>query len=156
MATFSFADTLQKTAETIERPPLAPKGTYVFVVTGQAKKTDRNSPNGSFEVIDIPLKGVRPTEDVDADDLKAYGSPNSILVRKSFLFNTQDEAAFRQTEFNLKEWLTTHLGQDPSLSIKELMNGMVNKQCLGVLDYRPDASNPEIMYHDLKKTAPID
>lgn len=154
---FSFADTLQKTAEDIERPPLAPKGTYVFAVTGLAKKTDRNNANGSWEVIDIPLKGIRAGgEDVDAVELSAYGSPNSIVVRKSFLFNTQDEAAFRQTEFALKEFLTVHLGQDPKLSMKELMNGIVNKQCLGVLDYRPNADNPEIMYHDLKKTAPLD
>lgn len=151
----NFADILTKAAETTERPPLAPKGTYVFQVTGLPKKTDRRTPNGSFEVIDIPMRGVRPTDDVDSDDLKAYGEPKNIVVRKSFLFNTEDEAAFAQTEFNLREFFITHLGLDPSLSYKELMNQCVHKECLGVLDYRPNAENPEILYHELKRTAPI-
>jgi hypothetical protein len=150
----NFADILTKTADTIERPPLGPKGTYVFVVTGQAKKQDRKE----YEVLDFPLKAVSAADDgtVDPDDLKAYGNPNGIIVRKSFLFNTTDENAFRQTEFQLKEWLTKHLGQDEGLTMKELMSGAVNKKCLGVLDYRPNAENPEIQYHDLKKTAPLE
>lgn len=150
----SFSEILTKTAESIERPPLPPKGTYFLVVTGQAKKTDRKE----YEVIDFPLKAVRPTEDVDAEGLAAYapsGKLDSIQVRKSFLFNTTDEAQFKQTEFNMREFLVTHLGLDPSLTMKELMNMAVNKQCLGVIDYRPDGNNPEIMYTDLKKTAPI-
>lgn len=152
----NFADILTKAAETTERPPLAPKGTYQFVVTALPKKVDRKSANGNFEVLDFPMRGVAPTDDVDMDELKAYGEPKNIVVRKSFLFNTDDEAAFAQTEFNMKEFLTKHLGLDESLSYKELMNAAVNKKCLGILDYRPDASNPEVLYHDLKKTAPIE
>ncbi len=146
------SEILSKPAVSIERPPLPPKGTYVLAVQGQPKKTDRKE----YEVLDFTMKGVRPTDDVDTDELKAYGAPSNIIVRKSFLFNTQDEAAFRQTEFNLKEWLTRHLGQDETLTLKELINGAANKQCLGVIDYRPNAENPEIMYPDLKKTAPIE
>lgn len=149
----NFSDILTKTGESIERPPLAPKGTYVFVVSGQAKKTDRKE----FEVIDFPLKGVSPGEDVDMDDFKAYGGKaDNIVVRRSFLFNTTDQAAFDSTAFNMKEWLVSVLGLDPSLSMKELMSAAVNKKCLGVLDYRPDNTNPEILYHDLKKTAPLE
>lgn len=150
----SFSDVLTKSAESIERPPLPPKGTYLFVVNGQPKKTDRKE----YEVIDFPLKGVRPVgEDVDMDEFKAYGgNANNILVRKSFLFNTQDEAAFKQTEFNLRNFLTEHLGLDAKLSIKELMALSVNRQCLGVIDYRPNDQNPEILYVDLKRTAPAE
>lgn len=148
----NFSDILTRSAETIERPPLAPKGTYHMVVSGQAKKTERKE----FEVIDFPMKAVRPTEEVDADDFKAWGGkPDSITVRKSFLFNTTDQIAFDQTLFAMKSWLTDHLSLDPTLSIKELMNAAVNKQCLGVLDYRPDSSNPEILYYNLSKTAPF-
>lgn len=148
----SFSDILNKTAESIERPPLPPKGTYVFVVNGQPKDNKRKE----YEVLDFSLKGVRPTEDVDSDDLKAYGSPANIIVRKSFLFNTEDEAAFKRTEFNLREFLMTHLGMDGSLSLKELITMANGKQCLGVIDYRPDQENPEVMYVDLKRTAPVE
>lgn len=148
----NFGDILTKSAEKIERPPLPPKGTYVLVVNKAPTKTDRKN----FEVLDFQMKAVRPTEDVDLDELKAYGSPNNILVRKSFLFNTEDEAAFKQTEFNLRNFLVEHLGLDASLTIKELMGMSVNKQCLGVIDYRPNEDNPEIVYTDLKRTAPLE
>lgn len=148
----SFSDVLSKAAESIERPPLPPKGTYVFVVQGQPKTNERKE----YEVVDFQLKGVRPGEDVDADDLKAYGSPANIIVRKSFLFNTTDEAAFKRAEFNLREFLVTHLGMDAGLTIKELMTMANGKQCLGTIDYRPDQENPEVLYVDLKRTAPIE
>lgn len=149
----NFSDILSRAAETIERPPLAPKGTYVFVVTGQPKKQERKE----FEVLDFPLRGVAPSDDVDSDDFKEYGGKaDNIVVRKSFLFNTTDQAAFDQTLFNMKNFLVEHLGLDPSLSIKELINASVNKKCLGVLDYRADNTNPEIMYHNLGKTAPLE
>lgn len=148
----SFSDILTKSAETIERPPLGPRGTYVMVVSGRFKKTDRKG----YEVIDIPMHAVRPgADDVDVEELGKFGDPKNIMVRKSFLFPTDDEAGFRQTEFNMKEFLTKHLGQDEGLTMKELLEGAVNKQCLGVIDYRPNQENPEIMYHDLKRTAPL-
>lgn len=152
----SFADILTKAAETVERPPLAPKGTYTFAIISLPKKRDLNTPNFKGEVIDIPMRGVSPTDDVDLKELKEYGDPKNIVVRKSFLFNSEDPAAFAQTEFQFVEFLTIHLGQDPKLSIKELMNTCVNKKCLGILDYRPNAENPEQMFHDLKKTAPLE
>jgi hypothetical protein len=148
----SFSDVLSKAAETIERPPLPPKGTYVFVVNGQPKTQERKE----YEIPEFQLKGVRPTEDVDTDELKAYGSPANIIVRKSFLFNTTDEAAFKRAEFNLREFLVKHLGMDGSLTIKELMTMANGKQCLGTIDYRPDQNDPEVMYADLRKTAPIE
>jgi hypothetical protein len=148
----NFGDILTKTAESIERPPLPPKGTYVLVVTKAPDKQDR----GEYEAVDFPMKAVRPTEDVDADELKAFGSPNNILVRKSFLFNTKDEAAFKNTEFNLRNFLVEHLGLPADLTLKELMTMSVGKQCLGVIDYRPNKENPEIIYTDLKRTAPLE
>lgn len=152
----SFNEVLSKSAESIERPPLPPKGTYVLAVAGQPKPPRESK---QWEVLDIQLRGVRPdanAADVDMDALKAYGDPKNILVRKSFLFDTTDNAAFANTEFQLREFLVKHLGLDASLSIKELLALSVNKQCIGVIDFRPDDNDPERIYVDLKRTAPVE
>lgn len=151
----SFSDILTKTAESVERPPLPPKGTYVLVITGQPKKTDRKE----YEILEFSLKGVRPdanAADVDMEELQKYGAASNIICRKSFLFNTTDEAQFKQTEYNLRQFFESHLKLDPTLTMKELMNAAVGKQCLGYIDYRPDQENPEVMYVDLKRTAPLE
>jgi hypothetical protein len=149
-----FSDILSKRAEDIKAPPLPPRGTYVFVVNGLPKLVERKG----FDVIDIPLKGVRPTDDVDMDAFREYGgSATGIIVRKSFLFNTDptEEIAFQRTENDYKDFLQHHLGIPPG-TLKEMAGQVLNKQCLGVLDYRPDKEDPERIYTDLKKTAPLD
>lgn len=152
----NFNEVLAKSAESIERPPLPPKGTYVLAVAGQPKPPRESK---QWEVLDIQMRGVRPDAaagDVDMDAYKAYGDAKNILVRKSFMFDTTDEASFANTQFQLKEFLTKHLGLDGSLSIKELLALAVGKQCLGVIDFRPDDNDPERVYVDLKRTAPIE
>lgn len=150
-----FAEILTKSAESIERPPLPPKGTYEFAITGLPKTRDIESSKFKGEVCDFPVRGVAPREDVDAGELKAYGAAKNIVTRHSFMFNGEDENEFQRSEFALKEFLTTHLGQDPKLSMKELLNGAVNKHFLAVVDYRPDTNNPEVLFINLTKTAPV-
>ena len=71
-----FAEILTKSAESIERPPLPPKGTYEFVITAQAKTREITG----YEVVDFPVRGVNAMEDVDSADLKAYGAPKNVVV----------------------------------------------------------------------------
>jgi len=147
---------MDRAAESVERPPLAPLGDYVFQVTALPETRELTSPKGSWDVLEFPLQGVRPTDDVDPDLFKAYGEARNIRVRKSFLFtkDQSDKAAIEQTTFNLKTFLVDHLGGDPSLTIKELINSAVNKQCIGTLRYRA-GDDPTVQYHDLGKTAPL-
>lgn len=147
-----FSDILTKSSESIERPPLPPKGTYEFVITGIPKTREMKG----FESVDFPVQAVSATEDVDEDELGAWGDlkKNKVTARVSFMFNTEDENEFANSEFRFTEFLTVHLGQDPA-SLKELMNGAVNKRFLGTLDYRPDRDDPERMYTQIRKTAPI-
>jgi hypothetical protein len=150
-----FAEILTKSAESIERPPLPPKGTYEFVITAQAKTRDIESDKFHGEAVEFPVRGVNAMEDVDSAELKAYGAPKNIVTRHSFMFNGTDENEFQRSEFALKEFLVTHLGQDPKLSMKELMNGAVNKHFLAYVDYRPDGRNPDNLFVNISKTAPM-
>lgn len=148
-----FADVLDKTIESIERPPLGPKGMYVFRCRGTPKKNDRKE----YEVLDINAVAVRPADDsVPLDALQAYGDPQNILVKRSFFFATDDDAKFAAAEFQLRQFLEKTLGIDPSLSLKEALAAVPGREFIGELDYRPDDSNPDVLYHELKKSAPLE
>jgi len=155
----NFDEIASRVADTVERPPLAPIGTYVFVVTKLPTRRDVQDRNGGpgWEAIEYPLIAVRPTDDVDPDLFAAYGEAKNIRVTKNFMFtkDENDKAGFEQTMFNMKEFLVKHLGGDGSKTILELMNDSVNKQCLGVLGYRADTNDKSIQYHSLGRTAPL-
>lgn len=147
-----FNSILGETVESVERPPLAPLGMYVFAVMSVPK--DRE--NDDYEFVDIPCRGVRPHNVEDMDALKNYGEPKNIIVRKSFLFPKGDEAGFKQAKFQLENFLFNHLGLPMGSTIKEALSAAVGKQFLGELGYRPDKSDAGVMYHDLKKSAPLE
>lgn len=152
----NFDDILDKTMDSVERPPLAPLGEYVFQVTKLPEPMrDLDSPKGSWKVLEFPMQAVRPTESVDPDLFAVYGEAKNIRVRNSFMFDKNDEAASAQTEFRLKTFLQDHLGLPASMTLKEAINASVNKQCIGTLRYRADGNNAEVQYHDLGKTAPL-
>ncbi len=151
-----FDAIMNKVADTVERPPLAPLGDYVFKVDKLPDPPrDLKSEKGEWKVVEFPMSGVRATDEVDADMLKAYGEPKNIRVRKSFLFDVNDAAAAAQTEYNMKEFLTKHLGLDGSMTLKEQVNASVGQQCIGALRYRADANDKSVQYHDLGRTAPL-
>lgn len=151
----NFDEILDKTLENVERPPLAPLGEYVFMVTKVPEIRDLESPKGSWKVVEFQCVGVRPTESVDPDLFRAYGEAKNIRVRNSFMFDKNDDAAAATTEFRLKTFLQDHLGIDSALSMKEAMNASVNKQFIGTLNYRADANDANVQYHNLAKSAPL-
>lgn len=146
---------MDQVADSVERPPLAPLGDYVFVITKLPDQRELTSDKGSWDIVEFPLQAVRPTDDVDPDLFKAYGEAKNIRVRKTFMFPKDDEAGQAQTAFNLKTFLVDHLGLTGSGSIKELVNQSVNKQCIGTLKYRADTNDKSVQYHELGKTAPV-
>ena len=152
----NFDEIANQVMDTVERPPLAPLGDYVFQVTKLPEPVrEITSDKGSWDALEFNLRGVRPTEDVDAELFAAFGDAKSIFVRKSFLFTKDeaDKAGYGNTLANLKDFLSIHLGIDSSLSIKEAINASVNKQCIGTLKYRTLPDGTQI--HDIGRTAPL-
>lgn len=150
----NFNDALNTKQSEIERPPLLPSGTYRAVVT----KVPALDKRGEYEVCDFQLKMLEAQEDVDPDALTEYGGLGPTAVaRRSFMFNSNDEAAFKRTLFDLKRFLLDHLqvAGDDNTTLKELLNSSVNAQCLAFIRWRPDKNDPEIQYVEVAKTAPI-
>lgn len=150
-----FTSSLDHKVEEIERPPLLPTGTYRWLVEGQPEID--TIADGRFDVCDFKMKCVGPEEDVDPDDLTAFGDTSNVRRRLRFLFNKEDDAAFKRTEWQLRDFLENHLAisTKSGMTLKELLAEAPNSMCLGVVSHRPDKNDPERFYDEIKKTAPI-
>jgi hypothetical protein len=151
----NFADALNTPAGEIERPPLIPVGSYIAsVVKVPSMETIGD---GNWDVLDFQFRLIQAMDDVDQSDLAAYGglNPTSIL-RRRFMFNKNDSAAFKRTLFDLRRFLTDHLkvpGDEGTL-LSELINNSVNQSCVVFVKWRADRNDPELFYNEIAKTGP--
>ena len=152
----NFNDVLKTKVADIERPPLLPVGTYKAVV--KKIPSMETSGDGKWDFLDFQLGLIAAEEDVDADALKEYGGLSAAtIVRQRFMFNKEDDAAFKRTLFNVKRFLYDHLqiAGDDNSNLMEVLNQSVNSQCLVFMKWRADKNDAEIQYSEIGKTAPI-
>lgn len=155
-----FNKALTTAVESIERPPVPPIGHYVWHIT-KVPTMEKRGQDDMYQVVEFPLKAVKVFEDandVDADELKAYGKVENITNRLTFMFDTTDEAKFAQTLFRLKTFLKEHarVDMDDKTALKEALNSAANKRFVGELRHRPDKQNPEVIYAEIGRTAPLE
>jgi len=151
----NFADIAKTKIEEIERPANAPVGTYVFQITKVPEMT--TSQDGNWDIINIPCVAVEATDNVDPEDLRNFGAIKNIRQSYRFMFNKQDKAAFESTVFRLKTFLESHVRcTADGMDLSQSLNASVNQRFLGELSWRPDKNNPEIIYTEIKRTAPIE
>lgn len=156
----NFQEALNTKVDEIERPPLLPMGTYRWLV--EKHPALDTIANGRFDVCDFILKCVEAKDDVDVEDLQAYienaGDLSGARIRHRFMFNKEDEGNFKRSMFNLKRFITEHLGvgEEAGMSLKELLAQSVGQQCLGTIKWRPDQNDPEIQYAEIGTTAPVE
>ena len=151
----NFNSVLDTKLEDIKQPPLVPVGTY----RGSVKKAPNinTSNDGKWEIVDFPIQLVEAQEDVDAEALATYGQlgPNA-MTNKKFMFNTEDDAAFKRTEYDMRRFLIDHLQcATPDMSLKEAINASMGAQCLVFMKWTADEDNPELFYANAGKTAPV-
>lgn len=155
----NFAEALNKKIDDIEPVKVPPNGHYIWQVTGVPKFDEIKSPKGEWSTVNIPVRAVEPTDDVDADELAAYGKVNSITNRLSFMFDKNDDNNFLVTENRLKNFLWNHIkvsSEGDGMSMKEALNACVNQRFVGELRVAPDANNPEVLRVNLGTTAPLE
>lgn len=150
-----FMDSLNTKVEDIKRPPLLPVGTYRAVVTKTPEIT--KSEDGRYTFVDFTLRIVAAEEDVSASELEEFGPLTNIVRRHRFMFHNEEQLFFKRTEYNMKRFMIEHL-QIPYSSdttTKELLGAAVNYQCLVSIGRRADKNDKEVIYEDIKGTAPI-
>lgn len=147
-----------KSAAEIERPPEIPLGTYKAIVTKIPDIGEIKSDKGEWETLTFQLQVTEPSEDVDQDELAAYGplGKHSVL-RRQFMFDKNDQTNFDRSMFNLRQFLESHLRCWPEgISMAEAINNSLNQQCyVFVRAGRPDKNTGNV-YHEIGKTSPIE
>jgi hypothetical protein len=154
----NFRESLDKTVDSIEKPPLGPTGTYVFVVMREPELQEdiQGRDGNSYDFLNFLCKAVDATDDVDAQALADFGDIGNIIIRHSFIFNKNDAAAFGKSEYALRRFLEEHL-QVPfeGVPLKKALHDSVNVRFLGNTIWKPRKDEPDTFDHVIKSTAPV-
>jgi len=153
-----FTKALDVKTDKIERPPLPPIGHYIFEVFKQPQLSEVG--NGTYDLVTFPFKAIEvASDDVDTAELKKYGGIKMVVTQHKFMFNKADDeesaASNQRTLFNLKRFLCEHLGIEEGGSLRETIDAAVGRQCMANIQYRPDKNNPENIFAEIGKTAPV-
>lgn len=151
-----FASIASQKVSEIERPPLAPAGTYRFKVTKLPSQENISSDKGEWDVLTFFLQAQEAMEDVDPDLMEAYGDPTSISQRLQFFFDKNDATKFQQTLFRLRTFLEKHLGcisEDDTIASG--LNAAVGAECLGTVTHVQDKNDKDLFHANLGRTAPV-
>jgi hypothetical protein len=152
-----FSKALQVDVEKIERPPLPPIGHYVWEISKPAAMD--TIANGRFDTVDFTAKAVEATADVDTDELKKYGGIKMLTQRVRFMFNKgeeeEDKVNFQRTLHQLKTFLTVHCGLPSEGNLAQVIDAAQGARFMANIQYRPDKANPENVYAELGRTAPV-
>lgn len=156
----NFMDALNTRVSDIEKPKLMPIGTYVWAVNKPHKEaTSKDGKWFSIEVPCLPKMPYEDAEDVDADELAAFGplksAPNSIR----FMLDLQAEGTVDQEKFmyNVKRFLidTLRVEAEEDSTLKELLGKMVGAEFIAQAAHRHVPERNET-YCDVKNWAPLD
>ena len=153
-----FNSALDVQASDIEKPPVLPQGNYIWNINKVPAITESKS--GEWSICEFPLKAVSAEDDVDPDDLEAFGDISGAFGRISFMMPTDPdkEADAKRTLYRLKKFCldTLHVDVDDpeNATVKELLDASVNCQFYAQNVWRT-ADDGEV-YTDQKNWAPLD
>ena len=150
-----FTSALTQNVDQFERPPIPPIGHYLTQVDKHPDQEDFTSKEGkTFDRLTYILKIVSAGEDVDEDDLAAFGNVNGYILRKTFIFSRDeaDKTSFDRSLFQLRQFLE-HLGvETEDRPLNEALADSVGQACMTELKHRPDPRDVEIVYAEAGKT----
>lgn len=152
-----FTEALDRKMEDIERPPNLPVGHYVWRITKHPEQDSIEAQSGiTYDTLTFQCVAVSAMQDVDPDDLEAYGKIEGTPCRKQFMFDTSEDGKtrFDQSLFNVRRFLG-HCGVDESLPMNEALLASVNGEFVGELKHRPDKNDPEVIYQEINTTAAV-
>ena len=150
-----FASIASKKVEDVERPPLPPVGTYRFRV--MKIPTQTKSGDEKWEFVRFPCKVIEAMDNVEVGDYP--GDIANIMLSKTYMFDTEDEASFESSLFNLRQFCEKHLRcVEPGMSIAEMLNASVNQEFLGDVKWSQDKRDQsgETFNAEIGRTAPVE
>lgn len=141
----------------IERPPLLPQGSYICSVA-KAPTFRETGENDMYHVISYTLNVLSAMDDVDPDAIAEFGDITKQQIRHDFLFNTEDQALFDRTKYNVRRFLEEHLQIEGAekMGMKQALQESVNHQCIVEVGWRPNPDNPDEFFLNIRRTAPLE
>ncbi len=156
-----FSDLLDRKAEDIERPPLLPIGIYSARITKPHSISEikgKADPSKLYERLEFPC-AIADAIEVDEEDLEAFGTvTNTPLQGINWLLDT-DEEEINKREMTLFRIKTFLVGCGAMNDEDELGTGLANAvgcEFAVEIAHRPDPTNPDNTYLDVKKTMSLD
>jgi hypothetical protein len=151
-----FAEALNRSAESIVRPPPLPVGSYLCRVTKLPDPPESmDTKVGELEKLTVNVAVIEALEDVDPDMLAEFGIVKGVPLRRDFLFAVDDDNKFEQSMFRLRSFCE-HCGLDiEGKSIGDLLNELPNTQFVAAVGHRADRDDPMVSYAEIKYTAPV-
>jgi hypothetical protein len=156
----NFLEALNTRVSEIEKPPLMPVGTYVWIVHKPHRET--TSRDGKWLTVEIPClpkMAYEDAEDVDVDELAAYGPLKQGANSIRFMLDTtlEGDTALKSWLFNIKRFLldTLRVDGDEDATVKELLAKMVGCEFVAQAAHRADKER-DAMFCDVKNWAPLD
>lgn len=149
----NFADIASKKVEEIERPPLAPTGTYRFSITKIPEVSTTN--DEAWDILTIPCRAVEALDNVDMSDYK--GEVTGIVMQHKFMFNKNDEVEFEKSEWRMRQFFEKHVGcAEEGATIAQMLNASVNGQFLGDVVWKQDQKTTGLFHANIGRTAPVE
>jgi len=150
----NFRDIATKKLEEVERPKNPPVGNYLWRIS--KIPTIETLKGDLWDIVDVPLQCIAPSDDVDTDALASYGPVNKLMLRKRFMFDKNDQTAFDRTMYDLRRFLEDHVKcATPEMNIMEALNNAVNQQVMAEIVWRADKNDMEVMHANIGRTAPV-
>ena len=156
----NFLDVLNTRAGEIEKPKVFPVGTYCWKVNKAHK--EGTAGQGAWNTVEIPIipfASHEASNDVDQEELAAFGSLNSAANTIRFMFSTDPAKSgdVERTAYQLKKFLLDVLrvdGDDDS-TIKELLARAVGCEFVAQAHHRVDGER-DTTFVDVKNWMPME
>lgn len=155
----NFLEALNTKVSEIERPSLMPVGTYIWAIHKPHKES--TSKDGKWATVEFPCIPKMPfddAEDVDMDELRAYGDLKAGTNSIRFMVDLQAEGPVEMEKFkwNLRRFLldTLKVEGDDDSTLKELMAKAVGVEFIAQASHRHVPERDET-YCDVKNFAPL-
>lgn len=155
----NFLEALNTKASDIEKPALMPVGTYIWAVhKPHRESTSKDGKWATVEIPVIPRAVYDDAEDVDMDELAAYGDLKSGVNSIRFMLDLQAEGKveLEKFQYNLKRFLldTLKVEGDDDSTLKELLAKSVGAEFIAQAAHRHVPERDET-YCDVKNWAPL-
>ena len=150
----NFNDALDTNPDDIEKPPTLPQGTYGWRVSKVPQLTESNS--GEWNFIRFPIVATHAEEDVDQDELEAYGALSQAMNDISFMAPTEEgpegDAARKKAVYQAKQFCINVLRVEGE-TFKELLDNALGGEFLASATWDVQENDT---YIRVKNYAPMD